>query len=430
MQRDERDWFSRRALSSMLGVNTFLRDLEHPSHVFRDLGPNWFAAVMGTGIVANAAALLPVDSPALKDAAVVPWALAAVLLVALVGGTAVHWVRYPERARAHLSNPAMAPFYGCPPMALVTVGAGTLLVATPLIGTDAAVVVDSALWGLGTILGLVTAVIVPTLMIGRGDLDPRRTFATWLLPVVPPMVSASTGAALISHLPTPALQQAMLCGCYAMFGLSLALSLLMIVMLWFRLIYIDGGPPRMVPTLWIVLGPLGQSVTAAGLLGPHAGELLKAPYGAGLEALGLVYGLPVWGFAITWMAIAALITLRALRRGLPFSLTWWSFTFPVGTVVTGTAGLAVQTGARELAWLAVGVFALLLTAWGVAFANTIRTAWTGAAFLPTPALDPVPAAVPGAAVTSRPSTWPASPPLPSAGSSLPGRAAPPAAHPA
>jgi C4-dicarboxylate transporter/malic acid transport protein len=390
------DWFAEACGGTIQGVSTdaialplrrersFLRELERPSHVFRDLGPNWFAAVMGTGIVANAAALLPFGWPAVKELAIVPWALAVVLLVALVGATATHWARYPERARAHISNPAMAPFYGCPPMALLTVGAGTLLVAAPLIGTHAAVIVDSALWGLGTGLGLLTAVFVPTLMIRRGDLDPRHTFATWLLPVVPPMVSASTGAALISHLPTPALQQALLFGCYAMFGLSLLLSLLMVALLWFRLIYVDGGPPRMVPTLWIVLGPFGQSVTAVGLLGPHAGELVKAPYGTGLEAFGVVYGLPVLGFALVWMAIAAVITLRALRRGLPFSLTWWSFTFPVGTVVTGAAELAVQTGARPFAWLAVCLFAMLLVAWAVAFANTVRTAWTGAAFLPAP----------------------------------------------
>ncbi|HEX4751780.1 MAG TPA: C4-dicarboxylate ABC transporter, partial [Solirubrobacterales bacterium] len=170
----------------------------------------------------------------------------------------------------------------------------------------------------------------------------------------------------------------------ALFGISVLLAALTIALLWFRLIYVDAGPPRMVPTLWIVLGPLGQSVTAAGLLGPHAGELLKTPYGAGLEAFGVVYGLPVWGFATVWMAIAALITLRTARRGLPFSLTWWSFTFPVGTVVTGTSLLATQTGARGFAWLAICVFALLLVAWGAAFVKTMRSAWTGAAFLPAP----------------------------------------------
>ncbi|MFT3865449.1 MAG: TDT family transporter [Solirubrobacterales bacterium] len=368
---------------------SFLRELEHPSHVFRNIGPNWFASVMGTGIVANAAALLPFDWPLAKTLAIGPWALAVVLLFTIGVATTIHWIRHPERARGHLADPAMAPFYGCPPMALLTVGAGTLLVAPPLIGAHAAVVVDSVLWTLGTATGLLAAVVVPGAMIRRGDLDPRRAFATWLLPVVPPSVSASTGAALIAHLPTAGAQQAMLLGCYALFGVSVCLGALMIGLLWFRLIFVDVGPPRMVPTLWIVLGILGQSVTAAGLLGPHAGELLKDPYGTGLEAFGVVYGLPVWGFAMAWMAIAAVVTLRTARRGLPFSLTWWSFTFPVGTVVTGTAELATQTGARAFAWLAVCVFALLLFAWGAAFVNTLRGAWTGRVFLPVPG-DPPP----------------------------------------
>jgi C4-dicarboxylate transporter/malic acid transport protein len=367
---------------------SFLRELERPSHAFGHIGPNWFASVMGTGIVANAAALLPIDVPILKELAIGPWLLAVGLLIVVVAATVAHWILHPERAHGHLSDPAMAPFYGTVPMALLTVGAGTLLVGTPVVGVHAAVVVDSVLWGLGTALGLLTMVGVPALMIRRRDLDPRKTFATWLLPVVPPTVSATTGAALIPHLPTAGLQQAMVFGCYAILGASLILSLLTIAVLWFRLIYVDQGPARMVPTLWLVLGPLGQSVTAFGLLGPHAGELLKAPYGESLEAFGVVYGLPVWGFAMGWMAIAGALTLRAMRRGLPFSLTWWSFTFPVGTVVTGTAGLAVQTGAQAFTWLAVCTFALLLLAWVVALANTLRGVLTGALLRPPVATSP------------------------------------------
>jgi C4-dicarboxylate transporter/malic acid transport protein len=363
---------------------SFLRELERPSHAFRNIGPNWFASVMGTGIVANAASLLPIDWPVAKELAIGPWLLAVALLVVISAATAVHWLRFPERARGHISDPTMAPFYGCPPMALLTVGAGTLMVGTPLVGVHAAVVADSVFWGLGTALGLLVMVVVPAMMIRRRDLDPRQTFATWLLPLVPPTVSATTGAALIPHLPTTGLQQAMLVGCYAILGASLVLSFLTIALLWFRLLYVDQGPARMVPTLWLVLGPLGQSVTAFGLLGPHAGELLKAPYGEGLEAFGVVYGLKVWGFAMAWLAIAGLITVRTMRGGLPFSLTWWSFTFPVGTLVTGTAGLAVQTGVEAFAWLAVCTFALLLVAWAAAFTNTVRGAWSGALLLPPP----------------------------------------------
>ena len=51
----------------------------------------------------------------------------------------------------------------------------------------------------------------------------------------------------------------------------------------------------------------------------------------------------MWGFAVLWIALATSLTVRTLRRGMPFALTWWSLTFPVGTFVTGTAQLAAHT---------------------------------------------------------------------------------------
>jgi tellurite resistance protein TehA-like permease len=184
----------------------------------------------------------------------------------------------------------------------------------------------------------------------------------------------------------------MLLACYAMFGLSLLVSLVTITLVWFRLVYFKTGPRTMVPTFWIVLGPLGQSVTATGLLGAQAQGVIAAPYATALKAMGVLYGAPVWGFAMLWLAIVAVITIAAIRRDLPFALTWWSFTFPVGTVVTGTSVLAAQTGAAALAWIAVLLFAALLCAWLITFTHTLRAAWSGAVFLPpTPTPVPVPA---------------------------------------
>ena len=60
---------------------------------------------------------------------------------------------------------------------------------------------------------------------------------------------------------------ALLLARYAMFGISLLASLVTITLLWARLAYHGPGPARLISTLWIVLGPLGQSVTATGLLG-------------------------------------------------------------------------------------------------------------------------------------------------------------------
>jgi tellurite resistance protein TehA-like permease len=167
-----------------------------------------------------------------------------------------------------------------------------------------------------------------------------------------------------------------------MFGISLFASVIIIAQVWSRLVTHKPGAAVMVPTLWIVLGPLGQSVTAAGNLGTAAAHALPAPYAAGAAVFALLYGVPTWGFAMMWLALAAAITLRTARRGLPFALTWWSFTFPVGTCVTGTISLAARTHLDVLRGASVLLFALLLVAWLVVASRTVCGAASGRLFAP------------------------------------------------
>ncbi|WP_406045796.1 TDT family transporter [Micromonospora sp. NBC_00898] len=365
-----------------------LRDLEHPSQLFRNLGPNWYASIMGTGIVANAAATLPVQVAGLRAAATVVWALAALLLVALTAAWAVHWTRHPVAARAHAENPVMAQFWGAPAMALLTVGAGTLILGRDWIGLPAALAVDAVLWAGGTLLGLVTSAWIPYKMMTSHRIAPDAAFGGWLMPVVPPMVSAATGALLVPYAPAGQVRLTLLLACYAMFGISLFATVIIVGQLWQRLVHHGVGPAAMVPTLWIVLGPLGQSVTAANLLGTAAPLALPAPYGPAAQALGLLYGLPTWGFAMMWLAIATAVTVRTARVHLPFSLTWWSFTFPVGTVVTGTSGLALRTESALFRWAAAAGYLVLVLAWLIVAARTARESARGRIFLPA---QPAPA---------------------------------------
>ena len=362
-----------------------LKELDRPGHVFRDLGPNWYASIMGTGIVAIAGASLALRVPGLRVFATAVWALAAAALIALTAAWAVHWTRYPARARGHAASPVMAQFWGAPAMALMTVGTGTLLLGSGLIGTGAAVTADWVLWGSGTALGLVTACWIPYLMMTKHDIPADGAFGGWLMPVVPPMVSAASGALLIPHLPPGQGRETLLLACYAMFGISLAASVIIITQIWSRLVTHKTLPAVMVPTLWIVLGPLGQSVTAAGNLGTQAAHVLPAPYAAGAADFALLYGVPAWGFAMLWLALAAAITVRTARQGLPFALTWWSFTFPVGTCVTGTIALATRSGDQALRGASVVLYLLLLAAWLIVAVRTARGSASGRLFRPAPA---------------------------------------------
>jgi C4-dicarboxylate transporter/malic acid transport protein len=315
----------------------------------------------------------------------VVWAGAAALLVALTVATARLWTHDPRTARSHANDPVMAQFYGAVPMAILTVVAGTLLLGRDVIGLRAAVDADWTLWLIGTVLGLASAAAIPYLMFTRHELRADSPFGGWLMPIVPPMVSAATGALLIPYAPGGQVRLSLLLCCYAMFGISLIGSLIVITLIWYRLAIHKVGPARMVPTLWIVLGPLGQSVTAANLLGGAAHQTMPAPYANGLQAFGVVYGAPVWGFALLWGVLAAAITIRTIRAHLPFSLTWWSFTFPIGTCVTGTTGLALHTDAAMFRIAAAVLYAGLVLAWLTVAVRTAHGSIRGRLLLPAAA---------------------------------------------
>lgn len=135
------------------------------------------------------------------------------------------------------------------------------------------------------------------------------------------------------------------------------------------------GPP-MVPTAWINLGPLG--VIPVSLL-----NLDAAMPGLGASGAVAVIGLLLWGFGLWWLVTAAALTLSAARRGeLPFALSWWAFTFPLGAFVAASWRLGTQLALPPI--VAVGALALALLAglWLVTFVRTVRGVVSGALLKP------------------------------------------------
>lgn len=92
----------------------------------------------------------------------------------------------------------------------------------------------------------------------------------------------------------------------------------------------------------------------------------------------------MWGFMLLWLPLATALTLRAHRRNMGFALTWWSFTFPVGTCVMGTSQLAAHTDLTMFTGVAVALYTLLLVAWVTVAIRTYRQSVSGGLLTPPP----------------------------------------------
>ena len=130
------------------------------------------------------------------------------------------------------------------------------------------------------------------------------------------------------------------------------------------------------PTIWIHLAPLG--VIPLSLLNLSEHLPLAAAHDLAMVVLVLF-----WGFAVWWLIMACLLTLAARAAGqLPFALSWWGFTFPLGAFVAASLRLHQALGWNGVFTIAVAAWFLLVGLWSVTLLRTLRGVASGAIFQP------------------------------------------------
>lgn len=363
-------------------------DMRFPT--FRQIGPNWYSAVMGMSIIPSAGIALPHQFPGALYLWQALWFLTVAAFVVLLAARLMHVVYHKDAFVAHFSDPAFAPFYACVSIAFLAVGLITFTVGRSVIGDQAALIIDIVLFSIGTAIGLIVAVGVMILMIVRHDLQLVGTSPVWLLPAMGPMVSAAFAGPILMHMDAGEGRQLLTLILYAMIGLDFIATLVVFPMVLQRLFLHGPLPTQLTPALFLGLAPFGQAVNAVNNLADTIpGSGLPDLYTGGFQAAAILFGVPVMGFTLLWLVACLIMLTRAARQGLRFSMVWWSFGFPLGTVVTGMEGITRHTGLQSLGWFTVAIYLLLCLLVGMSFIHTLRGLISGRLLAPFPALASV-----------------------------------------
>lgn len=354
-----------------------LSRLASPREVVRQFTPNWFAATMGTGVLAIALALLP-GLPQLKPAGHALWLFNIALFAVCSLLYAARWIFFFDGARRIFGHSVVSMFFGCIPMGLATIINGIVIYAPQAV--DAA----QALWWLDVAMAALCGVLIPFLMFTRQNHAIDQMTAVWLLPVVASEVVAASGGLLAPHVAAGS-QLTMLVTSYVLWALSVPLAMSILAILLLRMAIHKLPPANMAASSWLALGPIGTGALGLLLMGAAAPAIFGA-HGlaeAGIVArgMGLVGGLLLWGYGLWWMASAVLITLRYLRTGLPFNLGWWGYTFPLGVYALATLRLAQLLPIAAFAAFGTVLVAALALLWLIVGALTARGAWHGELFV-------------------------------------------------
>ncbi|KAG9002512.1 Plasma membrane sulfite pump involved in sulfite metabolism, partial [Tulasnella sp. 427] len=320
--------------------------------------PSWFAVSMGVGVHISLFHNFPFNGGhqlALDVIATIFLVFNVVLFIAMVAMTIARYSMFPQIWGLMIHHPVQSLFLGCIPMALATIINGLVIEVYQRwhLGGSALLYATWGIWWFDVALSLLSNFVIFHLMITRHSYELSTSSAVWLLPVVPSIVTGTTGAIVAGALADISESHAVLTTIMASFMLAVGLLMSFFVLaLYTHRLLLHGFPTAgqfikvlrdgLAVSIFLPLGPFGQGGYGLLLVGDLFRKLLpqstspdsilaEPGFGVALQAITFVFAFMLWVIGI-WFLIPATIALSTFR-GPPFGLPYWGLIFPTSILV-------------------------------------------------------------------------------------------------
>lgn len=293
----------------------------------------FFAMVMGlAGLTLatlrfeHAASLAPVASPALLVVSILAF-------LAIAGAYGLKAARFPAAAKADWNHPVRIAFFPAATVGLILLGTATLAVAPGL---------GALIWMVGTALHLVMTLTVVSTWIGHRPFEPVHMNPAWFIAavgnVIVPVAGTRLGYVELS---------------WFFFSVGIVYWIILATLVFNRLIFHSPLPERLMPTLMILVAPPAIGFVAwtslTGTIDPFARILYYAAV----------------------MFTLVILTQSAKLRKLPFTISWWAYSFPLATLTIATFVYGEMTGIVLFQQAAYGLYAVLVVALALLTGRTL-----------------------------------------------------------
>ena len=351
--------------------------------LIRHFSPAWFAAIMGTGGFANILYLWGNFWPASKYLGLILAWLNALLCILFLIPWLLRWFSHYDQLKQDLNHPVMGNFFVTMPIGIIIVATNAVLMGSHFLGQEFVFILSWIAWLIGVIGALLLSIYVAYRSLTNEQTPPQALNFAWLITPVANIGVPLIGNPLVGMLKQTGATSAktVLLLNLSFYGIGFFLFLFIGAMVLNRLVQHSLPPAAMAPTFWITLGPIG--VGTVSLLGiadtaKSLGLLASADTAYLLAAI-------FWGFGLWGLGIALVLSWRYLKQGgIPFSLSWWAFIFPLVAYTMASQKIASYFSSSLILVYTVLLTLLLAFLWSVTFIRSLGGALSGKLFQPQP----------------------------------------------
>jgi tellurite resistance protein TehA-like permease len=324
------------------------------------LNPAYFALVMATGIVSLAGHFL--GAPFISKP----------LLWMNVGFYSILWMLFVLRMIISPSS-----FFGDFTNFQRGPGFFTVIAGTCILGSQFSVILKAdglASWILYTGIGLWLFIVYTIFFL----------FTIW--PEKPPLQEGIDGAWLVATVGTQSISilSSLLSAHFPLhsatflfigigfFFAGIFLYMLVIMLIFYRWIYLKIKPKEVDPTYWINMGAVAISTLAGATLAEHSSRAL---FLEGLHQFLVAFTIMLWATATWWIPLLVLLGLwKYLYSGEKFTYTpkYWGMVFPLGMYTTCTFNLHKITSLDFIFYIAHYFYFFAVIAWTLTFLGMLN----------------------------------------------------------
>lgn len=259
--------------------------------------------------------------------------IAGLVFIILIVMYSQKFIKYKMAVMAELQHPVKLSFFP-------TISISLLLLSIALIPIN--IGISQVLWMAGSLLHLIMVLYVISTWMHQSQFQIQHMSPAWFIPavgnVIVPITGMSLGYVEIS---------------WFFFSIGMLFWVILLTIVFYRILFHDPIPARLLPTLFILIAPPAVGFVA----------YLKLTDGLDSFARILYYG----GLFLT------LLLLTQLRHfiKLPFSLAWWAYSFPISAITIASFAMYEQTEKVMFVWIAGGLLILLSSLVGLLSLRTL-----------------------------------------------------------
>lgn len=343
-----------------------LKDIECKCQVIKNFTPSWFASVMGTGILAITSLFYSQHIPFLKNLSYALFYFNIFLFFALLIPWVLRWIFFRKEALNDLEHPVLSNFYA-------TIAISMLVLAADFIVIGKNMWAGEVFWFVGMLFTTFFSILTPYLMFKGEHVKLEHINPAWFIPPVGLIVIPIAGSLIIPCL-SGIVQEFVIFLNYFGWGAGFFIYLSLLAISMYRFILHRPLPSILAPTIWINLGPIGAGVVA--LI-----NLIKNSPFITMQEPFFAFGFLLWGFGIWWFIMAVILTLHYIKKlKLPYAMSWWAFTFPLGAYVAASHTVSLLFGLQLIDYIGFALYLLLVIFWAVTLVKTSIHAYHGTLF--------------------------------------------------